>query len=1129
MMELPNRPEALETDVVAAWSCPVTIPTYPVGVPDRNPMFLERRVFQGSSGRVYPNPITDRVLDEKHERSWQAVHLENDYVRLMILPELGGRVHVGMDRTNGYDFFYRQNVIKPALVGLLGPWISGGVEFNWPQHHRPSSMMPLDWSIERLPDGGRTVWCSEHEPMGRTKGMHGVTLRPGSSLVEVRVRLFNRTPEVRTFLWWANVAARVHDQYQSFFPPDVHYVFDHARRGVSEFPIARGVYYGVDYGSRPPGDADLRWYRNIPVPTSYMAAGTRDDFFGGYDYSADSGFVHWADHRVAPGKKQWTWGSGDFGKAWDRELTDSDGPYVELMAGVYTDNQPDFSFLAPYETKVFSQYWYPIRHIGPARTATLDGALSLSVAQGHAKIGVAVTRPHGAVHIRVLSGEAVVWEHTQSLSPDLPLVVGAIAVPEGASENSLTVVVDARGVELMAWRPSPRKPASEPAPAPPAPASEPLEPASVGCVEELYLIGLHLQQYRHATRRPEDYWSEALRREPGDYRSNTAMGWWHLDRGEVAAALSFFRAAVATLTRLNPNPYDREAFYGLGTALRWAGQPEEADEALAKAAWSAAWAGPANFARAQLAARHGELESAVELLGRVLAVDSQQTMARGLRASMLRRRGARYEAATQVAAVLRADPLDALALNERLLLCEAGTMCELDATACLPSVGAPLPGGCQTVLDVALDYAAIGFFQEAIEVLRRLPSERVAADPMAATPMVFYTIAWLLDQSGDPENAQLERERAARMSADYCFPSRLQEIFILEETIKTCPTDPRAPYYLGCVLYDRRRYGEAIKQWQDAERLDPDFPTTLRNLGLAQFNVLGHPDEALGYYERAFCASASDARILYELDQLRKRCGQDPDRRAVALEQHLELVGRRDDLTVEYVTLLNEIGRHEDALEVIGRRRFHPWEGGEGLVSAQWVLTNLRLAQIALEADDPTGAIQRLEAALERPANLGEGKHLLTPENEVEYWLGVALWSSGRHDEARSRWESAASFEGDPGRPIGEPCYWQARALRALGEDEAASALLTQLRESAGQRASRAEPIDYFATSLPSLLLFDDDLEARRRLECRYLESLADAGLGEADAARAGFAEVLAGDVDHVGAAWHLRVLDARC
>ncbi|MFV2062510.1 MAG: DUF5107 domain-containing protein, partial [Chloroflexota bacterium] len=349
----------MDDRAVAVWSEPIVIPTYPLPPPDRNPLFLEKRVYQGSSGRIYPNAVTDRVSDEAVATEWEAIHLENEYLRVVVLPQIGGRIHIAQDRKSGYDLFYRQNVIKPALVGLLGPWISGGVEFNWPQHHRPSTYLPVDWSIEELADGGAVVWCSEHEPMARMKGMHGVTLRPDSSLLEVQVRLTNRTSLTQSFLWWANVGLRVHDDYQAFFPPDVTWVADHAKRAVSTFPIARGTYYGVDYGARPPEDADLRWYRNIPVPTSYMAMGSRKDFFGGYDHSAGEGFVHWADHTISPGKKLWTWGNHEFGYAWDRELTDTDGPYVELMAGVFTDNQPDFSFLMPGEVRTFAQYWYP--------------------------------------------------------------------------------------------------------------------------------------------------------------------------------------------------------------------------------------------------------------------------------------------------------------------------------------------------------------------------------------------------------------------------------------------------------------------------------------------------------------------------------------------------------------------------------------------------------------------------------------------------------------------------------------------------------------------------------------------------------------------------------------------------
>jgi len=224
-LELPPAPKS-ETGPVKAWQQAVSIPTYDPGSPDRNPMFLEKRVYQGSSGRVYPLPFIDRIATEPRDRLWQAVHVENEYLRLMILPEIGGRIHVGYDKTNGYDFFYRQNVIKPALVGLAGPWISGGVEFNWPQHHRPATFMPVEVEIERNADGSVIVWCSDHDPMLRMNGMHGICLHPGKAYLELKVRLYNRTAQVQTFLWWANVATRVHEKYESFFPGDVRFVAD---------------------------------------------------------------------------------------------------------------------------------------------------------------------------------------------------------------------------------------------------------------------------------------------------------------------------------------------------------------------------------------------------------------------------------------------------------------------------------------------------------------------------------------------------------------------------------------------------------------------------------------------------------------------------------------------------------------------------------------------------------------------------------------------------------------------------------------------------------------------------------------------------------------------------------------
>jgi tetratricopeptide (TPR) repeat protein len=996
-------------------------------------------------------------------------------------------------------------VIKPALVGLLGPWISGGIELNWPQHHRPSTFMPTDWAMEQAPDGSATAWCSEHEPMGRMKGMHGITLHPDHNVLELRVRLVNRTPLPQTFLWWANVAARVHDEYEAFFPPDVTYVADHAKRAMSAFPVARGRYYGVDYGARTPAEADLRWYRNIPVPTSYMAMGTREDFFGGYDHAARAGFVHWADGAISPGKKLWTWGNHPFGEAWDRELTDADGPYIELMAGVFTDNQPDFSHLAPGETRTFSQSWYPIQSIGPAHRATREAALHLAVAHERARIGVAVTRPRPGVTVTLRAGRHVIAERHADLAPDAPMVLPDVPLPAGTRATDLRLEVRAGGDLLVAYQPVHRREGD-----PPAPAREPGLPQHIASLEELILTGRHLDQYRHATRRPEDYWREALRREPGDARANTAMGSWHLRRGEAARAVRYLARAVATLTRLNPNPADGEAHYTLGLALRELDRLEEAEETFARATWLAGWQPAADFARAEIRSMMGDDAGALARLDAVLARDRRHAGAQVLRVALLRRSGRLSEAAGALHAWLCEDPLDARAMAERDRLVAAGV--PADAIP-LPAEG-PVRPDAQLALDVAHDDARAGLLPEAIEHLE-------AVLPLAApstAPLVAYTLAWLCDRAGDTGAATRWRTDARTRPVERCFPGRPEEERVLRAAAVADPDDPHAPYLLGLLLYDRRRYHEAIACWRRSARLDPTFPTVHRDLGLAAFNVLGRPAAARAAYRRAFRLDPTDGRVLYELDQLRKRLGDPPAARLALLERHRDVALGRDDLAVELVTLLNEVGRHGEARDVLIGRRFHPWEGGEGLVSGQWVVAHRELARQAMAAGKAAVALERLAAALVLPADLGEGRHLLTPVNELHWLIAEALHLAGdATGQARALRLATISVTDPAAGPVAAD-HWRALALRASGDPSAAREVGRAMVRVARARLRTPARIDYFATSLPAFLLFDDDLERRSRIDARYLEGLGLLGLGRDRAAIAAFREVAELDPDHLEA-----------
>lgn len=443
--------------------------------------------------------------------------------------------------------------------------------------------MPVDIEIERHDDGSVTVWCSDVDRMSGLKGMHGVCLHPGKTHLEVKVRLYNRTPLTQTFLWWANVATHVHEHYQSFLPPDVNYVADHARRAISRLPLCEGRYYGVDYGERartgipaeemprhyvPNGSYapnDLGWYANIPVPTSYMVLASEGDFAGGYDHAARAGLVHYANHHIAPGKKQWTWGNLEFGYLWDRNLTDNDGPYIELMAGVYTDNQPDFSFLALGETKTFSQFWYPIREIGPPVKANRDVALSIAVEGSRVRFGILVTSERKGAFVDVKAAGRNLFFIEKDLTIEKPSFFDEV-LPAGLTVEDLDVLIHHASQRLLHYAHHSDGAASV---AEPTPAVAPPLPSEVSSLDQLFLIGLHLEQYRHATRRPEDYWRECLRRDADDSRANHAMGRWHLQRGELLQAKAHIQRSIARLTTLNPNPCDGEAFYTLGLTCRY--------------------------------------------------------------------------------------------------------------------------------------------------------------------------------------------------------------------------------------------------------------------------------------------------------------------------------------------------------------------------------------------------------------------------------------------------------------------------------------------------------------------------------------------------------------------------------
>jgi tetratricopeptide (TPR) repeat protein len=1096
---------------VKAWNEKIVIPTYEIGKAEKYPVFLEKRVYQGSSGSVYPFPVVEKIYDEKKDKEWEVVYLENDYVKIMILPALGGRVQMAWDKIKQRHFVYYNHVIKPALVGLTGPWISGGIEFNWPQHHRPSTYLPTDYDIQDNEDGSKTVWVNEVEKMYRTKGMAGFTLYPGRAYMEIKVHLYNRTSQPKTFMWWANPAVQVNDHYQSVFPPDVNAVFDHGKRDVSKFPIATGTYYKVDYSA----GVDISRYKNLPVPTSYMAAvKSKYDFVGGYEHDAKGGLLHVADHHVSPGKKQWTWGNGDFGHAWDRNLTDSDGPYIELMCGVYTDNQPDFSWLHPYEEKSFRQYFMPYRDLGLVKNATTDAMVNLEFLDGKARVRVYTTAEFPKSRIRLYAEGKDFLEDEVDLSPESSYDM-EVSVDQNIDAHLYMVEVrDEQSNILVSWQPEKEElqPVTEPA----KPARDPRE---ICTNEQLYLTGLHLEQYHHATYDPTVYYLEALKRDSGDVRNNNAMGSWLLLRGKFQEAEKHFQKAVEVLTKRNPNPYYGEPLYNLGVARKMQNSLSEAYEAFYKATWNAAWADAGYFSAAQIKCSQGNFHKAFDLVNFSLKFNQGNHKARHLKVILLRKLNQLNKTKDFIQESLILDRFNYGVRYEKYLI--------EGINEDLANLKTLMRDHVDNYLEYSLDYAQAGLYQEAIDVLNLY-----VQDQQEVYPMVYYFMGWYAVQLGKAGDAKDYFRKASEMPHDYCFAFRMEEMIALRVALNHHPNDYMAHYYLGNYWYAARQYEDAAFHWEQSRALNDKFPITRRNLALIYYNKKSRHDEALQEMEKAFELDNSDSRVLMELDQLYKKMNKPVEERLSLLENNSDLVESRDDLYLERIALYNMQDRHEDALHMIMSRNFHPWEGGEGKVPAQYIISHEELAKRNILASDFQSAVDHLEQAQVYPHNLGEGKLYGTQENDIHYWLGCAWDGLENSDKARHYWKLASTGISEPSSGMEyndkqpDQIFYQGLALLKLGEFDKARSRFNKLFDYGEKHIFDQMKIDYFAVSLPDMLIWNEDLNVRYQLHCRYLMGLSYLGFNRPAQALEQFNIVLKNDPYHYGTVMHKKMTE---
>ena len=1094
---------------VRAWEAPKVIPTYPWSPGEPTPIFYTGRSYVAIKGNIYPYPLYDNLNDTRTDRTYKALYLENRYIRLCVIPELGGRIFSGVDKTNGYPFFYEQHVVKPGILSMIGAWTSGGVEWNIPHIHRASGLLPVDYRTVDNPDGSRTIWVGEMELRHRMRWIVGITLFPDRSYIEATVKLLNLTPLPHTFLAFANAAVHVDENYQVIFPEDVEYGASHGKTQFVSWPIG-----AEDYGECGGPKVDISWWKNHRTFFSTFAWQSESDFFGGYDHGREAGLVHYADRHVVPGKKFWEWGAGPAGRMWDQILSDTDGPYIELMGGGYSDNQPDYSWIEPHEVKVFREYWYPVRNMGGFKQANLDAALNLEIDAGTIHFALNTTSDIRAATARIQAGGQALLEQVVDIGPARPFH-RELALPAGVRPEDLRASLISGGRTLISYQPARPKEAPLPEPARPAP-----PPVEIRSNDELFLAGQRLDQFLSPMHEPDEYYGEVLRRDPGDCRANTALAALYCKRGLFRDAEQRARVAISRLTKNYTQPKDREAYFYLGLSLRMQGRLEESYSAFQKAAYSNAWFSAANFASAEIASVQGDPRRALELADLAISRNTLDTKALALKAAMLRRMGRLPDARSAAAAALAVDPLDFWGGNEWIL--SAGRSPEGARLAV--ELQARMRDDPQSYIELALNYGNAGLLDEAKDVLNAYVG-RLA--PGEAHPMAHYYLGFYYAAGGNHDRSLEHYRRAAQMSPDYCFPFRLESIAVLEAAMAANPTDARAPYYLGNLLFDLQPE-KAARMWEASAALDPAFSVVHRNLAIAYAHGKAVSDvgRAIAELEKAVSLTPGYARYFTELDELYEQAGTPIEGRYALFERNRDVVAKRDDSQNRFIALSIAVGRYDDAIRMMSDRKFAVAEGPNLNLAEHWTDAHVLRGRRRLAVAQYEQALADFEAAAVIPPNLptpGTGRTAETPE--TAYWIGAAHDAIGNHGRAVQSWTQGASQpqtgrrrgdcadKSEFGHRAAQQSYYLGLCFRALGRNDEADSVFSNLLELGQEtlRGSSDQPSRQSETR--------PQRSPRARLaDAHYLIGLGYLGLGDATKARQEFTQAVEVSPDLLGA-----------
>ncbi len=960
----------------------ITLPTYPWSS-------VKHPYFRGTDRvNIYPYPMLDFLSRDKTDRPYQTVVLENEFLRITFLPELGGRIHEMINKSSGEPVFYVNHVIKPGLIGQCGAWISGGVEWNTgPQGHTVSCMQPVDFLI--LPpgeDGSRSVAIGETEKIYRTHWTVVVTLRPGRSSIEERIRIYNPTETIRPYYFWNCTAVPNTPGFRFIYPMTLG--TDHGGAQFFHWPVHEGK--------------DLTRGTNYQDASSIFAYGCDQDFFGSYNDDLGRGVVSYANHHQVPGKKAWTWGQGGFGTMHQMDLTDNDGPYNEVQTGPLL-TQGEVGRLHPSEAVSWQEWWYPVHAIGGFTYANRDVAVNATFEGGELRLRMMGAGSWEDVALCVRKNGQVLDSSRCAISPRKPCDV---ALRLRGAKEPFEVELRAGKASLATFS----VPLQLPVQKPPEKASPPQT------ATELAEAGWQDFLFARETEAGARFRS-ALEKDPKSAEAQAGLAYLNLTR-DPSVALAAAKAALEVAPDLGL------ARFALASCESRAGTQTQALENAWKAALDPLTAVPARKLIARLSLQQGAVDRAVQALSEPGPWQADPGC-RSLLAFAKLQQGDAPVAIRLARENLGVDPLDVFA-ESILWLARPGSPGRL---------GGLIQGRSDLVLELASAYHGLGQPETALRLLQRFYTD---LHPLRSDPEAVYWTAYLAWECGKKELANRYLVQAQGILDDQVAPYRLESVAVFRWALEQNPQDGQAALCLGHLQFHHGFHAEGRELWKKAAELGAGPVVANRALGLACLTVDNNPEAAVEYLEQARAAGGADpivardlARVLFTLaDKTKDPAQQEPLLRRIRDILQAAFAGGqgRSDFVSLLARAQNRLGEYAETARLLDKVRITIWEGAREAHDL-FEEAHLALGEAHLKDGRPAEALAEFDRALEYPANLATGKLENAQEAHIHYLRGNALAALGQKEKATEAWKRAAD---EPESKDARKAEARKKALQAL-------------------------------------------------------------------------------------------------